>query len=165
MPKRITGVFATRDAGQQAAQALLEQHINPERLSLLAGAPVAAEKDTEHVGAGATTGALVGAGLTGLTTFVVPGIGILLGAASAIATLGIAAATSDTVTQEPYDQSKDLEQVLIRIGFMPEQARGYADDVRLGRTLVAVDAEEAQTDLIADTLHRYGGYKLEFRPT
>ena len=55
--------------------------------------------------------------------------------------------------------------MLVKLGFMPEQARGYADDVRLGRTLLAVDAEEAQTDLIADTMHRYGGYKLEFRPT
>ena len=54
--------------------------------------------------------------------------------------------------------------MLVKLGFLPKQARGYAEDVRLGRTLLAVDAEEAQTDLIADTLHRYGGYKLEFRP-
>jgi hypothetical protein len=47
---------------------------------------------------------------------------------------------------------------------MQEQVRGYAEDVRQGRTLLAVDAEDAQTDLIADVLHRYGGYKLEFRP-
>src|SRR3954470_15424719 len=98
MSKRITGVFETRDGGQQAAQSLLQQHINPEQLSLLAGAPVAAEKDANDTGADEAAGALAGAGLTGLTTLVVPGIGILLGAATAIATLGIAAATSDTVT-------------------------------------------------------------------
>ena len=143
----------------------MEQHINPEQLSLLAGAPVAADKDANDTGAGEAAGALVGAGLTGLTTLVVPGIGILLGAATAIATLGIAAATSDTVTQEPRDQSEELEQVLVKLGFLPEQAHGYADDVRLGRTILGVEAEEAQTDLIADTMHRYGGYKLEFRPT
>ena len=42
---------------------------------------------------------------------------------------------------------------------------GYAEDVRQGRTLLSVDAEESQTDLIADLLHRYGGQKLEFRRT
>ena len=42
MPKRITGVFETRDAGQQAAQSLVQQGIDSQRLFLLAGAPVAA---------------------------------------------------------------------------------------------------------------------------
>jgi hypothetical protein len=161
MSKRITGVFETREAGQQAAQSLLQQQIAPERLYMLAGAPAAAKQHENDLQAGEATGALIGAGLTGLTTLVVPGIGILLGAATAVATLGIAAASSDTVAHE---QSNQLEQVLVKLGFMPEQARGYAEDVRLGRTLLSVDAEEAQTDLIADVLHRYGGYKLEFRP-
>ena len=43
--------------------------------------------------------------------------------------------------------------MLVKLGFIPEQARGYADDVRQGRTLVSADAEEAQTDMIADVLH------------
>ena len=161
MSKRTTGVFETRDGGQKAAQSLLQQHIDPERLYMLAGAPVAAKEHEDDLQAGEATGAIVGAGLTGLTTLVIPGIGILLGAATAVATLGIAATTSDTVT---HDQPNELEQVLVKLGFLPEQARGYAEDVRLGRTLVAVDAEEEQTDLITDILHRYGGYKLEFRP-
>ena len=100
--------------------------------------------------------------MTGLTTLVVPGIGILLGAATAVAALGIAAANSDTVA---YDRQVELEHVLVKLGFIPEQARGYADDVRQGRTLLAVDAQEEQTDLIADLMHRYGGQKLEFRRT
>jgi len=160
MSKRITGVFDTRDSGQQAAQSLLQNHIAPERLYMLAGAPVAAEENQDEVGTGEATGAVVGAGLTGLITLAVPGIGILLGAATAVATLGIAATTNDTITQ---DRPRELEQVLLKLGFMQEQVRGYAEDVRQGRTLLAVDAEDAQTDLIADVLHRYGGYKLEFR--
>jgi hypothetical protein len=160
MPKRITAVFETRDGGQQAAQSLLQHQIDPEKLYMLAGAPAAGTENQDDVGLGEATGTVVGAGLTGLTTLVVPGIGILLGAATAVATLGIAAATSDTAAQ---DQANELEQVLLKIGFLPEQARGYAEDVRLGRTLVSAEAEEAQTDLIADVLHRYGGYKLEYR--
>jgi len=158
--KRITGVFDTRDNGQQAAQALLQHDIAPERLYLFVGAPVAADEHKEESLTGEATGALVGAGLTGLVTFVVPGIGILLGAATAVAALGITAATSADVA---HDRSNELEQMLVKLGFMPEQARGYAEDVRQRRTLLAVDAQEEQTDMIADMLHRYGGQKLEFR--
>ena len=162
LTKRITGVFDTRDSGQQAAQALLQHNIAPERLSMLVGAPAAGEEYKDDSLAGESTGALVGAGLTGLVTFAVPGIGILLGAATAVAALGITAATSDDVAK---DQSNELEHVLVRLGFMPEQARVYAEDVRQGRTLLSVDAHEEQTDMIADLLHRYGGQKLEFRRT
>jgi hypothetical protein len=162
MSKRITGVFETRDSGQLAAQSLLQHQIAPERLYILAGASAAAGENENQVGTGEATGTLVGAGLTGLITFAVPGIGILLGAATAIATLGLAAAADDTTAP---DRPVELEQMLVKLGFMPEQARGYADDVRQGRTLLTVDAEDAQTDLIADVLHRYGGYKLEFRRT
>ena len=162
MPKHIIGVFETRDDGQQAAQSLLQHQIAPERLYMLAGAPATSEQHEDEVGLGEASGAVVGAGLTGLTTLVVPGIGILLGAATAVAALGIAAANSDTVAD---DRQVELEHVLVKLGFIPEQARGYADDVRQGRTLLAVDAQEEQTDLIADLMHRYGGKKLEFRRT
>jgi hypothetical protein len=160
--KRITGVFDTRDGGQQAAQALLQQDIAPERLSMFVGAPEAGEEHKDDALPGEATGTLVGAGLTGLVTFVVPGIGILLGAATAVAALGITAATSDTVRNDP---SNDLEHMLVKLGFMPEQARGYAEDVRQGRTLLSVEAQEEQSDMIADLLHHYGGQKLEFRRT
>src|SRR5436190_15521940 len=162
MSKRITGVFATRDSGQQAAQSLLQYQIAPERLSMLAGAPATSEQHEDDVGIGEATSAVVGAGLAGLTTLVVPGIGILLGAATTVAALGIAAATSEPVAD---DRQIELEPMLVKLGFLPEQARGYAEDVRQGRTLLSVDAEEQQTDLIADVMHRYGGQKLEFRPT
>jgi hypothetical protein len=162
MSKRITGVFETRDGGQQAAQSLLQQQINPEQLSLLAGAPIAPDPHEEEVRPGEAASTIVGSVVTGLTTLAIPGIGILIGAAAAIATMSATAASSDAATErEPIE----LEQMLLRLGFTQEQVHTYAEDVRLGRTLLAVDAEEAQTDLIADTMHRYGGYKLEFRPT
>jgi hypothetical protein len=160
--KRITSVFDTRDGGQQAAQALLQHGIAPERLYLFVGSPVAGGEHKDDALAGEATGALVGAGLTGLVTFAVPGIGILLGAATAVAALGITAASSDDVAK---DQSNELEHILVKLGFMPEQARGYVEDVRHGRTLLSVDAQEEQTDMIADLLHRFDGQKLEFRRT
>jgi len=160
--KRITSVFDTRDGGQQAAQALLQHGIAPERLYLFVGAPAAGEEHKDDSLAGEATGTLVGAGLTGLVTFAVPGIGILLGAATAIGALGITAASSDNVAK---DQSNELEQILVKLGFMPEQAHGYVEDVRQGRTLLSVDAQEQQTDMIADLLHRFDGQKLEFRRT
>jgi len=158
--KRITSVFDTRAGGQQAAQALLQHDIAAEQLSMFVGTPVAGDDHQDDSLAGEATGALVGAGLTGLVTFAVPGIGILLGAATAIAALGITAASSDDAAE---DQSNEPEHILVKLGFMPEQARGYVEDVRQGRTLLSVDAQEEQTDLIADLLHRYGGQKLEFR--
>ena len=161
MSKRITGVFETRDGGQQAAQVLLQHKIAPERLYILAGAPVAAEQHEDDVRPGEAAATLLGAGLTGLTTLAIPGIGILIGAATAAATLGLTAAGSDAV---PQDAPPELEQVLLKLGFLPEQIRSYAEDVRVGRTLLAIDADDTETDLIADVMHQYGGEKLEFRP-
>jgi hypothetical protein len=46
--KRITGVFAMREGGQQAAQALLQHNIAPEWLYMRAGAPVAAEQHNDR---------------------------------------------------------------------------------------------------------------------
>lgn len=160
MSKRITGVFETRDGGQQAAQSLLDHQIAPERIILLAGAPVAAKQHEDEVRPGEAAATLLGAGLTGLTTLAIPGIGILIGAATAAATIGLTAAGSDAV---PQDAPPELEQVLLKLGFMQEQVRTYAEDVRQGRTLLAVDADDAETDLIADVMHQYAGERLEFR--
>ena len=58
----------------------------------------------------------------------------------------------------------------IHFNTTPQRRRGLGEIGKgnnygvLLHPLLAVDAEEAQTDLIADVLHRYGGYKLEFRP-
>jgi hypothetical protein len=160
MSKRITGVFDTHDGGRQAAQALLQHGIAPERLYMFAGKPVASAQQDQDVNAGEVAGATLGAGLAGLTSLLLPGIGILVGATAALATLGITAASS---ADEVPDQPIELEQLLMKLGFMQEHVQSYAQDVRQGRTLVAVDAEDEQTDLIADLFHEHGGQKLEFR--
>ena len=98
--KRITSVFEMRESGEQAARALLQHQIAPERLLMLAGAAVATKENENEVGAGEAAGTLLGAGLTGLITLVIPGIGILLGAATAIATLGLAGAADETAEAE-----------------------------------------------------------------
>jgi hypothetical protein len=160
MSKRITGVFDTQDGGREAAQALLQHGIAAERLYMFAGKSVATVQKDQDVNAGEVAGATLGAGLAGLSSLVVPGIGILLGATAALATLGITGASS---ADEVPNQPTELEQVLMKLGFMQEHVRSYAEDIRQGRTLVAVDAEDEQTDLIADLLHEHGGQKLEFR--
>src|SRR5689334_13193792 len=110
--KRITGLFATRESGQQAVQALLQRDIAPEQLYLFAGARVAAEDHNDNARPGESASAVVGAGLTGLVTFVVPGMGILLGAATAVAARGITAASSDEVAN---DRSSELEHMLVKL--------------------------------------------------
>lgn len=127
---------------------------------MLAGQPVANTQHDDQVNAGEVVGASLGAGLAGLSSLLLPGIGILVGAAAAVATLGI---TGVSTADESADQPVELEHVLTKLGFLPEHARSYAEDVRRGRTLLAVDAEEQQSDLIADVFHDNGGQKLEFR--
>jgi hypothetical protein len=160
MSKRITGVFDTQDGGRQAAQALLQHNIAPERLYMLAGQPVASTEQDDQPNAGEVVGASLGAGLAGLSSLLLPGIGILVGAAAAVATLGI---TGVSTADDAAGQPVELEHVLTKLGFLQEHVRTYAEDVRRGRTLLAVDADDEQTDLIADVFHEHGGQKLEFR--
>src|SRR5687768_17481489 len=124
MFKRITGVFDTQDGGRQAAEALLQHDIAPERLYMLVGKPVANPQQDQEVHAGEAIGAGLGAGLAGLSSLILPGIGILVGAAAVGTTLGFTGASS---ADEDADQPVELEHVLVKLGFLQEHVRSYAE--------------------------------------
>jgi hypothetical protein len=162
MIKSIAAIFDTRSDGEDALQDLLQQRIAPDRIRLVAGNQPEAAERSKQAGADEATGAVAAGGavgLAGLSSLVLPGIGTLLTAGAAIAAVNAAAASAD----DSDEDSSTPQQVLERIGFMPAQASAFADDLQQGYTLVAVDADENQTDLIAEIFHRHGGAKLDFR--
>ncbi|HEU5100343.1 MAG TPA: hypothetical protein VFU22_15050, partial [Roseiflexaceae bacterium] len=162
MTKSIAAIFDTRNDGEQAVQALLKQKIAAERIRLIAGnAPEQAER-TKQAGADEAAGAVAAGGavgLAGLSSLVLPGIGTLLTAGAAIASANAFAAGADDSDQD----TSTPEQMLERIGLMKAQASTYAQDLQQGYTLLVVEADDEQTDRIADVLHQHGGSKLDFR--
>lgn len=162
MSKNVVGVFMDRNNAEQAVHTLLQNQIDQDRISIIAGDRQGTAEQASVVGEGATAaGAFVGGSfalLTGLTTIALPGVGLALAAGPLAATLGVAASAA-----EDNPENDRLQRLLVSAGFMEEQASAYAEDVRRGNTLVGVHAEDDQSDLVGDVFRRFGGVKLDFR--
>jgi hypothetical protein len=162
MTKSIAAIFATQDDGHAAVQDLLQNHIAADRIRMISGSQPEQADRAKEAGAGEASAAVASGGavgLAGLSSLVLPGIGTLLAAGTAVAAINAAAASADDSDQDTLAP----EQALQRVGFMKEQATSYAMDVQQGYTLIAVDAEDDQSDQIADIFHEHGGSKLDFR--
>jgi hypothetical protein len=162
MTKSIAAIFTAQSDGHSAVQDLLQQNIAPDHIRMVAGSHPERAEQAKEAGAGEEAAAVAAGGsvaLAGLSSLVLPGIGTLLTAGAAIAAINAAAASAEDSDQD----TRTPQLALQRIGLMAEQASAYANDIQQGYTLVAVDAEDDQTDRIADIFHRYGGSKLDFR--
>jgi hypothetical protein len=97
--------------------------------------------------------------IAGLTTILVPGIGIALAAGPLAAALGTAAATPSQDTEA----TNHLSRMLVHAGLLEDQAQTYAQYVLQGQSVVGVRAEDEQTDHIANIMHSHGGMNLDYR--
>ena len=165
MAKSIVAMFDTRAQGERAVRALLDAGIPAERLGMVAGNPREEAKHTQEqeVGAGEGAGAAAVGGvaaIAGMIAVPLTGIGtaLLASGIGALGALGGAAAEEKAAVEQ--DQ---LHEALLRSGLSEEQAHVYADDVRMGRTMVAVTADDGQTDLLHDLFRRQGAANIEFR--
>jgi hypothetical protein len=161
MEKNIVAMFDRRAQAETAIRALLDDGIPAERIGMVAGDAREEAKRAKRADAGEAAGAAVvgaAAGIAGLTALAVPGIGTAL-LAGAAATLGAAGAAG----AEQEKAEAQLLDVLRRAGLTAEQAPVYADDVQRGRTVVAVQAEEKQTDRIHELFRSHGSTNIEFR--
>lgn len=165
MTKSIVAMFDTREQGERAVQALLDAGISAERLGMVAGNPREEAKHAreQEVGAGESAGAAVAGGaaaIAGMVAVPLTGIGtaLLASGMGALGALGGAAAEEKGAVEQDH-----LYEALLRSGLSKEQAQVYADDIRMGRTMVAVTADDGQTDLLHDLFKRQGAANIEFR--
>jgi hypothetical protein len=163
MTKSIVAMFDTHDQGERAVRALIDAGIPPERVGMVTGNPREEAKRQKELGADEAAGAAAiggAAGIAGLVAVPLTGIGtaLLAGGAAALGGLGAAAAEEQGKVEQDH-----LHEVLLRAGLMEEQAHVYADDIRLGRTMVAVNVDDDQTDKLHNLFRRLGAGNIEFR--
>jgi uncharacterized protein (TIGR02271 family) len=158
------GLFDDRERARQAIEALKDAGFRGDDISLLmpdrGEARDLAEETGTKAGAGAATGAVtggilggIGGFLVGIVALAIPGVGPFIAAGALATTLGGAAVGAGVGA---------IAGALIGMGIPEEEAKYYEQEVRGGRTLVAVRAD-GRVDEADDLLHRYGAYDVQHR--
>jgi len=170
MAKTVVGVYDEVSDAQAAVEDLGRAGFPSSDISLLSAAEARrrgldvepetrreGNKSDEGAGLGAGAGAVVGGLgglLVGLGTLLLPGLGLVLAAGPLVTTLigaGIGAGLGALVG------------ALIGLGIPEEEAHYYAEAVRRGGTLVAVDSEEGRIDDAIDVMERHNPVDIRER--
>src|ERR671927_553891 len=160
------GLFEDRERARQAIEALKDSGFRGDDISLLmpdrGEARELAEETGTKAGEGAATGAVAGGILGGIGGFLVgigalaiPGVGPLIAAGAFATALGGAAIGAGVGA---------IAGALVAMGLPEEEARYYEQEVRGGRTLVAVKAG-ARTAEADELLRQSGAYNIHHRET
>jgi uncharacterized membrane protein len=145
MMNTFIGIFDNPRDARRAMEMLRDSGIALDDLSMLSrateGGVTVRSADDVSASEGATVGAVWG-GLVGLASLVIPGIGPIVagGALSAALTGALTGAVTGAVVG-------GITAALVDFGgISEEEARGYEEQIRAGKTLVAVKApaEEAR---------------------
>ena len=166
MAKSIVGIFDQQSEAERAVRDLMDNGFRREDISLIAGhtsgEPVESTT-TSSVGmsstaAGAGTGAVVGGLgglLVGLGVLAIPGVGPVVAAGPLAATLlgaGVGAAAGGLIGS------------LMDVGVPEEEAGYYAEGIRRGSTLVAVNTEdEMMIDRAVNIFERHNAIDIDRR--
>lgn len=164
--KTIVGLFDDFAQARSAAVELERMGVSHNDISVLANNETGAHGDnnavadhgmghamTKDAGVGAEIGGVIGL-LAGLSLFVIPGLGFLAGAgwlAGMFTGAGIGAVAGGLVG------------VLASVGVPATDAAYYNEGVRRGGTLVAVRAEDASANNLAQVLNAHGAVNIEER--
>lgn len=165
MAKTVIGVFDNVSDARDVVRELTDAGFNREEISIMArrgqNEAVATDKHGDEATSVAATGAGVGAtigGLSGLLvgvgSFAIPGVGPIVGAGWLVATLvgaGIGAVTGGLIG------------ALVDAGVPEEHAHYYAESVRRGSTLVAVNARDELADGAARIFRAHGAVDIDER--
>jgi uncharacterized membrane protein len=161
-------VFYGPEAARDAVVALREAGFPADDISLIAPdtAPVAVSEGAkesskkEKAREGAITGAVAGglfgglAGwLVGLGTFAIPGVGPLVAAGALAGVIGGAAVGAGLGA---------IAGALVGMGVPEDEAKYYENEVRGGRSLIAV-RDGGRADEADRIMHRHGGYDVQHR--
>jgi len=155
----VVGVFADQRHAQKAAQELKDAGFREDQIGVVAqakdntGTGGAAEEHGSHVVGGAVTGVVAGAGVgalwcLGIVTLGIPAIGPVI--AGGIFAALLASAAGGAVIA-------GIAGALIGLGIPEEEAHYYEGEMKSGRTLVTVKADN-RYDEAWKILHRCGAY-------
>jgi stress response protein YsnF/uncharacterized membrane protein len=164
MAKTVIGLFDRMNEARQVVQELIDHGFERDDVSLVS------RQEGEYVtnrGEGRSSGTAIGAGtgaalggvgglLVGLGALAIPGIGPVIAAGplvSALAGAGIGAAAGGTIG------------ALTDLGVPEEEAHYYAEGVRRGGVLVAVETDDQRADRAAEIMERAGAIDVEERAT
>jgi len=164
MAKTVIGLFDRMDEGHQVVQELIDHGFERDDISLVSGQE--GEYVTER-GDERTSGAAVGAGagaaiggisglLVGLGALAIPGIGPVIAAGplvTALAGAGLGATAGGIIG------------ALTDLGVPEEEAHAYAEGVRRGGVLIAVDTDDQRADRAAEIMERAGAIDVDERAT
>lgn len=155
MTKKIVAVFTSRNQAEGAADRLRQEGFDKEISIVTKGNENNANRGTDNgmtmgtgdsVADGATTGASLGAlgGLAlGAGALAIPGVGPLIAAGPIAAALTGAAAGG-------------LGGALVDMGIPEAESKRYEDDIKQGKTLVAVECSDNKTKKAQDILRQSG---------
>jgi uncharacterized membrane protein len=161
MSKIIVGVFESREYAEKAAKQIENQGMSIEDLSIVAKhddnheAGVPAEVDgrprNDNISDGVIGGGIVGgiAGLLlGMGTIAIPGLGIIAAAGP------IAGMLSGVVTG-------GIVGGLIDLGIPEEESRRYESDIKEGKILLSMRAEDDRIDQLESILTSNGAVSVD----
>jgi uncharacterized protein (TIGR02271 family) len=166
MAQTVVGLFEDRDHAEKAVRKLMEDGVPSSDISVVTGDPegryknykvddrgnMAGEGAATGAGTGAVVGGIIGL-LVGAGTIVFPVAGLV--AAGPIAGL-LTGAGAGAVTG-------GIIGALVGLGIPKEDAETYAEAVRRGDVLVAVECDESRADRVADILDSNGAVDVEER--
>jgi uncharacterized protein (TIGR02271 family) len=164
MAKTVIGLFDRMDEARQVVQALIDHGFESDDISLVSrqeGEYVTERGDerTSGVAVGAGAGAAlggIGGLLVGLGALAIPGIGPVIAAGplvTALAGAGLGATAGGIIG------------ALTDLGVPEEEAHYYAEGVRRGGVLVAVDTDDQRADRAAEIMERAGAIDVDERAT
>jgi hypothetical protein len=162
----VTGVFRSKETGEQAVRDLQSSGIHADKITLLTpGKDIREEvetipaESTEQPGMGKAIGALIGgaAGLSGgLVLAVIPGVGMV----SAIGLLGAAILTAAGASVGAAAGEK-AENSMTH-GLPEDEIFVYEDALRKGRSVVVVLADdESRAEAVRKKLHEDGAEAVD----
>jgi uncharacterized membrane protein len=172
MAKMILGVFGDSDRASMAISDLERLGYDPKDVSIVMKDHAEARKVSDATGAtvvegaasGATTGGIIGALaglLVGVGAITIPGIGaVLIGGPLAVA-LGLSGAAATTVSGAATGAlAGGLIGALTGLGVSDTDAHHYEESVRSGGVLVAIPAEQGDSDDAIKVLDRHGAQQV-----
>jgi hypothetical protein len=153
----VAAVFGNRGKAESAIDNLWHAGFRHDQIGILmpggqlAPATTATEKTEENAAGGAVTGAAaggaIGAVIGALVAAIIPGVGpVLAGGILAGLVFGGAAGAAVGSYLGPF----------VALGFSEDEARRYHDELKAGRTVVIVRAEDRAADAVT-ILRSHGG--------
>jgi uncharacterized protein (TIGR02271 family) len=173
MATNVVGLFENWDEAQRCVQALMDSGISRDDISIVANDAAGNFRQREVGGTQAEEGAASGAigggvlgGVLGLLVGVgalaIPGIGPVIAAGPLAAAIGSAGAGT-LIGAGAGAATGGLLGGLVGLGIPDDDAELYAEGIRRGGALVAVNTADDRVDSVAMTMQQYGVIDIDER--